>query len=444
MKVTSNKDMVNAIRKEASDEFKNHIPVMESDEMARKVPDKLEGYPTIKNEFIQTLINKVVRTDFFSRIYNNPLKMLKKGSLAYGASIEELFVLAAEAKGFFGDSSHFGDSSTVENVNQPKPEELLKIKQPDVKALYITKNFAYFFQTSISDAQLKAAFTSANGLSELVNQIVGSLTNGAEQTEYKDMINLLNAAAQNKRVITDGKGKIRPVTDRTITASAADGEPIPTTLTADTEITSKAVKRSKNGVLQTMHKHEVKFLPTDKWGKQLSIAVRSLAGRMKFVNSRYNMAGVDTFCNPEDLVFLTTPEILAEMDVDVLSEAFNVSKAELNVRTIVVDELPTVWKQGKKASTPGDAKDDSIGYYTSAQNGDAMIKLSGGQECLGILMDKNFIQAIDTLNEARQFDNGRTLTNNMLLHRQGILDNCYFSNCVALFNTAGYGAVQPK
>ena len=58
-------------------------------------------------------------------------------------------------------------------------------------------------------------------------------------------------------------------------------------------------------------------------------------------------------------------------------------------------------------------------------------------------MDKNFIQAIDTVNEARQFENGRALMTNLFLHRQGMLANCYFSNCVALFTNAVYKKVAP-
>ena len=365
MKTTTNKDMLNAIRNQASEEYKEKMPEVRSEADAAEAQRKLNEYPTLKNEFIQTLTNKVIRSDFFSKVYNNPLKMLKKGSMPYGASIEELFVVAAKAKGFY-------------ESGKDTAEGLVSVKKPEIKNLYITKNYAYVFEVSISDAQLKAAFTSANGLSELVNQIVGSLTNGAEQKEYKDMIAMINAAANGKRLAQNSDGTTKEVG-------------IPTS----------------QGVVNAMAK-EVVSIGGDY--KKLAVKVRALAGRMKFVNTKYNMAGVDTFCSPEDLVFLTTPEILAELDVNVLAQAFNVSSAEVNVRTILVDELP----KGFAASIDGSGVANS------------------GTECYGILMDKAFIQAIDTVHETRQFENGRSLTTNLFLHKQGMLANCYFANCVAL------------
>ena len=193
MKKTDNKEMLNAIREQASAEYQDRVPTVDGREIQpRTVLTKLQEYPTIKNEFINTLINKVVKTDFFSRVYNNPLKELKKGTLAYGATIEELFVMAADAKGFFTEGTSFDDKEHSGLGFGANPaQELSSIEKADIKKLYVTLNFAHVFKTSISDSQLAHAFTSANGLSELVNQITYSLTNGAEQWEYKDMIELL-------------------------------------------------------------------------------------------------------------------------------------------------------------------------------------------------------------------------------------------------------------
>ena len=159
--------MLNAIRNESSAEYQERIPVVHTEEDVRTVERMFKDYPTVKNEFINTLTNKVVRSDFFSKVYENPLKMLKKGTLPYGSSIEELFVSAATAKGFYKSGG---------SAAQDGAQELVGKKDVDVKALYIEKNYAYVFEASISDAQLKAAFLNQNGLSELVNQIVGSLT----------------------------------------------------------------------------------------------------------------------------------------------------------------------------------------------------------------------------------------------------------------------------
>lgn len=423
MKQTSNKDMLNAIRNQASAEYKEKVPVMMSEEMTRALPTTLQDYPTIKNEFIHTLMNKVVRTDFFSKVYENPLKMLKKGTLAYGASIEELFVRAAEAKGFFGSGY---DQPNYDGLHQPTPTELLEIKEPIVDTLYITKNFAHFFQTSISDSQLKSAFTSQNGLSELVNQITSSLINGAEQKEFNDMKSIITTVCDQKRVKTDGKGKISTSDD------------IPKGISGDAASLSDTQFKTSHGVKQVIYKYNIGKDPekgSAQEGKEVAKAIRSLAGRLKFVSSKYNMAGVETWTNPEDLVFITTPEIMANIDVEVLAQAFNVSSTDVNVRTILVDELPEKWTKGKKSSN----FEADRGFWAN----DATSRTQGAT-CYGLLVDKDFIQAYDTVNEARQFENGRTLTTNLFLHRQGIMANCYFSNAIAIFNNTEFGKVKPE
>ena len=447
MKKTDNKEMLNAIREQASAEYQEKVPMVADTIQPRTVLTKLEEYPTIKNEFIQTLINKVVKTDFFSRVYSNPLKELKKGTLPYGATIEELFVLAAEAKGFFDDAQNYGGGGNSDGFDKPNrvnrlnmldsANELMGTKKADIKKLYISLNFAHVFKTSISDSQLAHAFTSQNGLSELVNQITSSLVNGVEQREYKDMIGLIKSVCAQKQPKTNGTGLITTLD----TSGKTDDIPLPIGFTKDSFSGGKdAYMKTHDGVLQVMYKHNI---GEGTQGKQLSKAIRSLSARMKFVNTKYNMAGVPTFCNPEDLVLLTTPEIVADMDVEVLASAFNVSSADIKTRIIIVDELPTRWARGHKAQ---DNTEAGVGYYYKAtndsnQSGASVNTLEG--DCVGILMDKNFIQAIDTVNEARQFENGRALMTNLFLHRQGMLANCYFANCVALFTNTGYGKVSP-
>ena len=417
MKTTSNKDMLNAIRNQASDEYKEKIGVITSDADVRAIPDHLDRFPSIKNEFINTLTNKIVRTDFFSRVYENPLKMLKKGSLPYGNTIEELFVNAAKAKGFFDGTPDFnqGGTSSTAGINA---DELVKKKEVSLRALYITRNFAHFVETSVSDTQLKAAFMSQNGLSELVNQIVGSLLNGAEQKEFKMMKDTLFAAAAGKQVKTDNKGLVTEGT----------WDDIPDKLANEQTATWDAAP----GVRSVMKYEPVKIEHVNGLGMDIARTIKELAGQMKFVSNEYNMAGVDTWCNPEDLVFITSPKYKSYIDIDALAMAFNVDKSEVPVRIVLVDKLPLTFKRGKIVTGRG----TGIGAYSQSSSDQT---LNGNTElCYGFLVDKNFIQAIDTVNESRQFDNGRTLTTNLFLHRQGIMSNCYFANCVALVSEAAY------
>lgn len=359
----TNQEVLNQIRDNASAEYQARVAEVQSDDVVgRSVYSALNDYPTAKNEFISTLTNKVIKSVFYSKVFNNPLQMLHRGKLEYGYSIEQLFVEMLGKKGF---NEHFDGSNSVEG-------DLIKVAESSVKVKYIEKNFAYKYKVSISEAQLRTAFTSANGLSDLINQLTSNLVSSAYFDEFEDM----------KRIIFDACKGVKT----TIASTGLQQE----------------VKLSSSDVHAT-----IKTVETSKDPHALTETIRSLAGRLKFPSTAYNMAGVKTWTNAEDLLFITTPEIQAKLDVNVLAHAFNVSSAEVKVRTIIVDELPN--------------------QFASVVGGEASSK-----ECLGLLVDKDFIQAYDTLFETRTFENGERLTTNMFLHKQGIMANCYFANALAL------------
>ena len=99
MAKVQNKDLLNSIRAEQSAEYQERVP-MATGSNDLEVYASLESYPTAKNEFINTLTNKIGKTMFFNKVFNNPLKMLHRGMLPFGNSVEEMFVELAEQKGF--------------------------------------------------------------------------------------------------------------------------------------------------------------------------------------------------------------------------------------------------------------------------------------------------------------------------------------------------------
>lgn len=366
MSKVKNAELLNSIQKGASAEYQARIPKASS-ETGIEVYDALNDYPTLKNEFIDTLTNKVIKSRFYSKSFDNKLKMFHKGSIPFGSSMEQLFVEMAEKKGF---RENFDGSNTVES-------DLIGVQKPKVHTRYISKNFEYKYKVTISEEQLRTAFMNSTGLGELVSQILMSLTNGCYYDEFKDVKALLNAVCKgNKLVIDEATGLY------------------------------KEVALTKAEVEKGIHIEEVGDAIANP--KLLSEKVRALTGRLGFASTKYNMAGVNQWSNASDMVLLTTPEILATLDVNVLADAFNVSKAEMNVRTIMVDELPSEFKTSLTART--------------AQT----------KECLGLLLDKDFIQIYDTIMTMRRFENGANLTVNHFLHKQGMLANCFFVNAIAL------------
>lgn len=332
MSKVQNKDIINSIRNEQSEEFKNVVPKADG-KNDTEILQVLKDYPTQKNIFINTLVNKIGRQLFFNKVYNNPFKMLHKGELPYGKSIEEIFVENAIAKGY---DEHFTTGGTNES-------DLIGVLAPSVKTEYITENFQHKFKTSLSDQLLKGAFMNQTGLSDMLTNIVNALYSGVEAQEYQDIRDILFTSI--KEVETSAKQSMIVATTDT---------------------------------------------------KDLAKNIKKYSSKMKFITNEYNLTGVDTFANKSDLVLFATVDTVADIDIDVLAYAFNIDKAEVNVRVIEVDTLGTI----------------------------------NGKEVKCLLADKDMVQAYDTLNETSQFYNGDKLVTNIFAHKHGIMAFSKFANMV--------------
>lgn len=349
----TNDVILNAIRSEASTEYQQNIPIATMSNL-QLLATALETYPTAKNEFINTLTNRIGRQMFFDKVFNNPFKMLHKGLLPYGKTIEQMFVEMAEEKGF---KDHFTGSTSNEG-------DLIGVVAPSVKVDYISQNFEYKFKTSISDLQLQGAFTNQFGLMNLITKAVNSLLSSSQYAEYRDM----------KKI-----------------------------LTYDTEDLGTNGSTLELGLVQQMYADANtkanSFYPVGSTVSASKIVkgVRTYANKLIFPTTKYNLAGVKAWTSKEDLVFFVTPEIQADIDVDVLANAFNVSSADIKYRTIVVDDLG---------------------------------QTEGGQDVLCILADKDIVQAYDTINTTTTFYNGEKLATNYFAHKHGIMAGCKFANAI--------------
>ena len=387
----TNAEILNTIRANASSEYQERVP--EALGVGGNVSNVFTQYPTMKNEFLNALTNKIARTLFYSKVFDNPLKALHKGMLPYGYSLEQIFVNMAETKGFWEHWDGSGD----------EVKDLIGKKKPDIKLLYIERNFAYKYKTTISDQQLRTAFHDQNGLSRLVEQVVSSVYSKAYFDEFNDMKRVLSAHAQAKYLGYDST--TGNISEKALTNTVLPGGQSPAVMVIG-EYTSQEEK-----------------------GKALSKAIRTVAGKMAFPSTAYNSAGVNQWTERQQLIYITTPEEQAELDVEVLANAFHMNKADVDVRVIVVDELPSNFSIESAKTTKVDAYGTVLSCKLSAERDDRECK------CRGILMDADFIQAYDTLIESRTFDNGEGLYTNYFFHKQGIMSTCYFGQIVYLVDS---------
>lgn len=322
----------------------------------RKVADIVTSMPTTLNSFIETLTNKYVLPRVYSKNFTNPLKKLKRGYLENGDGLEMQFVYDAQVKNF---SEHWDNSGQT-----PEADLIRKIK-PKVEALYITTNYDKKSKITIMVKEMKKAFYTEGGLQRLINSITASLQNGLEKTEFKMTKALIGALISGKKLNTE---------DGTISEEDISAKKQATKVIniADYETNPKALLEK----------------------------IRTTAGLMEFPNTEYNMAQVENWVNREDLVFVTTPEVEAKLDVNTLAYVFNLNKAEIPYSIIHVDKIPV-----------------SNTVFT-------------GKKVLGVLMDKNFLQIWDTWNGGGSFFNPEGQYTNHFANREGIFAGCLYAPAV--------------
>ena len=338
-KKISNVEFLNSIRDVQTQEYRNVVPQVANNDDCLSVLATFANYPTAKNAFINTLTNRVGKSMFFDKVFKNPYKMLHKGMLEYGKSIEQLFTEMAEKKGF---NEHFTGSTTEEG-------DLIKAVKPSVKVDYITQNFEYKFKTSLSDQQLRGAFQNPYGLQSLLTHVVDSLASSVDYAEYQDICNLI------------------------------------------TKLMGDYAKANKYEALTSTDISSLNI-------KELAKCIRSGSEVLGFPSVDYNLAGVMNWTKKEDLVIFTTPTIKAELDVELLATAFNMDKADFNLRVITVKSFPKVTCGDGKKRTP-----------------------------LVFLADKELLQIYDTVNTTSTFYNPERLTTNYFAHKHGIMAGCQFA-----------------
>jgi hypothetical protein len=233
-------------------------------------------------------------------------------------------------------------------------EDVFKMARPDVASWYHSQNRRDRYDITINEIELKNAFTEEYGLNKLVSAILQVPMNSDEYDEYLIMKQLIAMYEKN----------------------------------------------------WGFYKHHLSGVPSDEaTGKEFLKAVRTYARKLTFPNTIYNSGEIEDvpiFVKPNELVLLITPEIESSIDVDTLASVFNLDKAELKYRTIVIDEFPL----------PSD-------------------------ECVAILTTEDFFQCRDTVYENRSQYNPKTLGTNYFLHHWGIYSVSPFVPAIMFTTSAG-------
>lgn len=139
-------------------------------------------YQPYRNQFVDTLVNRIAMVLVTSRTWDQPWSVFKRGTMELGESIEEVFVNIARPFSFNPDKAE---------------SRVFRREFPDVRVTFHTMNYQKFYKVTISQQQLRTAFLAWSGISNLVTRIIDSLYTGMNYDEYIVMKYMLCRAVLN-------------------------------------------------------------------------------------------------------------------------------------------------------------------------------------------------------------------------------------------------------
>lgn len=162
-------DILNVIRSNASLTYQDAVSEVHDISDIPKVGDSIMGNPTLQNEFINALVNRIGLVVTTSAIFNNPYSMLKKGVLEFGDSVEEIFIGLAKVTAYSANIAH---------------KRELKRYASDVKSAFHVTNWRVMYPLTIEKEQLKRAFLSADGVERLITDLINQVFVASNYDEF--------------------------------------------------------------------------------------------------------------------------------------------------------------------------------------------------------------------------------------------------------------------
>ena len=349
------KDVINAILNEGwSVNYRDYVPITATDaDSIRDIGKIIMDAPNLRNAFASDLINRVVLVIVTSKMYENPWARLKKGKLDIGESVEEIFVNMAKAELY----NPAGSAETV-----------FKRSIPDIRAAFHVVNYQVFYPVTIENEDLSMAFTTQNGLYNLIEKIYETLYTADAYDEFNVMKYLIaeHILAGHIKVV-----QTPPIEDEISVRGAVS-------------------------------------------------VIKATSNKMKFQTSDYNLAGVKTHVKHENQTVIVSADFDAIMDVQVLAAAFNMEKADFLSKRLLVDSFGNIDIIRLAECAPELCQNieyDNDGHVVSAE-----LKYISAEDLRNlnnipaVIIDDDFMQIYDRLITMEDIRNPKGLYTNAFLH----------------------------
>ena len=193
-------NVLNVIRQNATAVYQDRIPEATAENL-HEVGDAILTYEAQANEFVNALVNRIGLVILNNRMATNPLAALKKGRLAVGETIEEIYIDVIKAQTYDPRSAQ---------------DTLFKRHLPNVSSVFHSVDSQLNYPLTISNEQLRKAFMSYVSLDRFIAGLVDSMYKSATLDEFIQMKQLISEWNANGRFI------IEPITAVTDAASARE------------------------------------------------------------------------------------------------------------------------------------------------------------------------------------------------------------------------------
>lgn len=193
-------NVLNVIRQNATAVYQDRIPEATAENL-HEVGDAILTYEAQANEFVNALVNRIGLVILNNRMATNPLAALKKGRLAVGETIEEIYIDVIKAQTY--------DPRAAQDT-------LFKRHLPNVSSVFHSVDSQLNYPLTISNEQLRKAFLSYDSLDRFIAGLVDSMYKSATLDEFIQMKQLISEWNENSRFI------VEPITAVTDAASARE------------------------------------------------------------------------------------------------------------------------------------------------------------------------------------------------------------------------------
>lgn len=243
-------------------------------------------------------------------------------------------------------------------------KQIFKREAPNVQAVFHYINSKLFYKVTIEREQLRAAFVTENGLENMVTKIVEQLATSEQMDEFEIMKYLI------ARHILDGH--FYPISIPTISGDNA---------------------------------------------RAITAVIKEASDKILFPSRLYNPAGVKNFTAKDNQYLISNAYWNSNMDVNVLSTAFNMEKSEFMGHRVLVDGFDVLDNERLVALIP------DFTPLTDAE-------LEALREIPSVLVDGDWMVFVTRLREMKDMPNGEGLYWNYWYHVWKTYSMSPFSNAI--------------